>query len=144
MPDPITLVDKRPDQCQRCGTLGADGNPAGLDVTHWRCGRCNNVWTTDESVPVKRVEIHENESPHETFKKLRQLAVDIQADRDQIIQRITALETAQAKMRARVERVEQAVVAASSMLPKGAYGDAVEILKSISYAIRNNLGEIDQ
>jgi len=48
MPDPITLADKRPDQCQRCGTLGADSNPAGLEVTRWRCGRCSSTWTTDE------------------------------------------------------------------------------------------------
>lgn len=43
------MIDKRPDQCQRCGTLGADGNRMEPGATRWHCGRCGHTWTTQES-----------------------------------------------------------------------------------------------
>lgn len=49
-----------------------------------------------------------------------------------------------AKDRKRIERLERAVIAASSMLPKLAGGEAAAVLASISFSIRADLAEIDR
>lgn len=78
----------------------------------------------------KPVELHANESPHETFEKLRQLVIDLQADRD--------------RMNERMERVERYVLFLASKVSHLLPQFNQDSLKHYGDPIRRDLAELDR